>query len=51
MRQQHLLDNSLFTVRDPEGNTNAFSSSVDPAKNCANLETGDKPLRIHNQTI
>ena len=45
-----LLDNSLFTVTDPEGNTNAFSSSVDPAKNCANLETGDKPLRVHNQT-
>ena len=45
-----LLDNSLFTVRDPEGKTNAFSSSVDPAKNCANLETGDKPLRVHNQT-
>ena len=48
--ESSLLDNSLFTVRDPEGHTNAFSSSVDPAKNCANLEGGDKPLRVHNQT-
>ena len=48
--ESSLLDNSLFTVRDPEGHTNAFNSSVDPAKNCANLEGGDKPLRVHNQT-
>ena len=45
-----LLDNSLFTVQDPEGNTNAYNSTVTHDKNCANLETGDKPLRVHNQT-
>jgi len=45
-----LLDNSLFTVQDPEGKTNAFNSSVNPESNCANLETGNKALRVHNQT-
>ena len=52
-----LLDSELFTVRDVSGETNAYNSTVDPAKNCANLETSVNSdivkfdgLSVHNQT-
>jgi hypothetical protein len=54
----NLLDNSLFTVQDVEGVTDAYSSTVkhEPAKNCGSLQTTvnsevmpAQNLSIHNQ--
>ena len=52
-----LLDNSLFTVQDPEGKTNAYNSSVNANNNCANLQNSinsdistEQGLKVHNQT-